>query len=75
MLIIFTDSSEDDTIVTKPTKASTPILRRHSKYINTTPLMKKANPMKTLIMKEDTRQRITQAERKNKFRKCILDIF
>ena len=26
-------------------------------------------------MKEDTRQRITQSERNNKFRKCILDTY
>ena len=59
---------------------------RHSKH-NTTPLMKKANPRifseekirsdevqsKILFIKKDTRQRIKQSERNNKFRKCILD--
>ena len=39
-----TDSSEDDT--------TTPILIRHSKHINTTPLMKKANPK---IFSEESR--------------------
>ena len=30
---------------------------------------------KILFMKKDTRQRITQSERNNKFRKCILDTY
>ena len=30
---------------------------------------------KILFMKEDTRQRITQSEKNNKFRKCILDTY
>ena len=45
-----TDSSEDDTS-NKPTKASIPMLMRHSKH-KTTPLMKKANPR---IFSEESR--------------------